>query len=211
MVTNKSGRLILARHGNTFESDQTPTYVGAASDLPLTKTGQDQARKLAQEIKKFGLPTSIFSGPLKRHKEMASIVATEIGFDVDQIEVSNALNEIHYGSWEGLTQEQIEAKWQEEFSAWSERGVWPEQIFNLKQKEFFEPVKGWVSEVFRIVSSGSNAIAITSNGTLRYINAVICGEDVLTQPKKVKVGTGNYCVCTCDLDTFLIEMWNVKP
>ena len=32
-------RLILARHGNTFEAGETPVWVGAREDLPLTARG----------------------------------------------------------------------------------------------------------------------------------------------------------------------------
>ncbi len=43
--------LIIARHGNTFGPEDTPTRVGAHTDLPLVKSGQEQARKIGAWLK----------------------------------------------------------------------------------------------------------------------------------------------------------------
>jgi broad specificity phosphatase PhoE len=41
-----------------------------------------------------------------------------------------ALNEIDYGLWEGLSTEQITAKWPAEYEEWNDQAVWPTHIFN---------------------------------------------------------------------------------
>jgi probable phosphoglycerate mutase len=43
-------RLILIRHGNTFEAGQKAVWVGARSDLPLTMAGEAQAHAAAQYV-----------------------------------------------------------------------------------------------------------------------------------------------------------------
>lgn len=47
--------LIIARHGNTFGPDDTPTRVGARTDLPLVESGIQQARLLGTHLRALGL------------------------------------------------------------------------------------------------------------------------------------------------------------
>jgi len=68
-------RLILVRHGNTFENHQTPKIVGARSDLPLTAQGCEQARQLARYLISKGMsPAGIYAGGLKRQIQTAQII-----------------------------------------------------------------------------------------------------------------------------------------
>ena len=39
---------ILARHGNTFNTGDKIVWVGRTEDFPLTQTGEEQAKKVAQ-------------------------------------------------------------------------------------------------------------------------------------------------------------------
>ena len=53
-------RLIIARHGNTFRKDETPTRVGAGTDLPLVE--EERARGIGKYLKAKGLiPTKVFA------------------------------------------------------------------------------------------------------------------------------------------------------
>ena len=64
-------RLILMRHGNTFEAGQTPVQVGTRTDLPLTAQGLAQAKEMLNYLTAEGIsPEAIFAGKLKRHSIM---------------------------------------------------------------------------------------------------------------------------------------------
>ena len=119
-------RLILARHGNTFEMGQTPIQVGARTDLPLTQQGRDQAEQIANFLHRQGIkPAAIFAGALKRQTESAQIIGKQLGI---QIELNQeALTEIDYGPWEGLTSEEIVKQWPHEYARWTEEGRWAEK------------------------------------------------------------------------------------
>jgi broad specificity phosphatase PhoE len=41
-------RIVIVRHGNTFEAGETPRRIGARTDLPLTADGQAQADALGR-------------------------------------------------------------------------------------------------------------------------------------------------------------------
>ena len=47
--------LIIARHGNTFGPGDTPTRVGARTDLPLVESGKAQAKALGLHFLENGL------------------------------------------------------------------------------------------------------------------------------------------------------------
>ena len=48
-------RLVIVRHGNTFEAGEPPRRIGARTDLPLTATGVAQAEALARHFAANGV------------------------------------------------------------------------------------------------------------------------------------------------------------
>ena len=70
-------RLIIARHGNTFTKDQTPTRVGGRTDLPLVES--ERGRNIGKYLKlKDMLPDVVFAAPLKRTMETARLAVAEM-------------------------------------------------------------------------------------------------------------------------------------
>lgn len=163
------------RHGNTFEEGQTPIQIGRRTDLPLTAVGREQAMRMAQHLQKSP-PIAIFSGTLKRQMESALIIAQNFNLPVQQTE---ALTEIDYGPWEGLSAEAIAQSWPEEYAAWSQRAEWPSLIF----KESFDSRRRrwqtWIQSLYSHFPH-QTVLAVTSQGPLR-----------LLYPAKVQ--TGHYC------------------
>ena len=96
-----AARLIIWRHGRT-EWNHTGLFQGQA-DIPLDEHGRKQARVAAKVL--AGLkPTAMVSSDLARARETAAALAKVTGLDVP---TDARLREIHVGSWEGLTGEQI--------------------------------------------------------------------------------------------------------
>lgn len=171
-------RLILVRHGNTFEDGQTAIQVGARTDLPLTAFGHAQAKSLA-----FNAGV-VYSGPLKRHQETAKALGSNVI-------IEPALNEIDYGPWEGLSADQIKARWPNEYEAWNNEGKWPVGIFAGSPEDHLQMLKNWVKNL-----SGT-VVGVTSGGIIR-----------LLAPNQPKVKTGHYCEFGPSLN---VLRWNVKP
>mgnify|MGYP003111133839 CR=1 FL=1 len=74
-------RLILARHGNTFGPGDKIAWVGAKEDLPLVDKGEAQARDLGKALVRAGVkPDRIVTGPLRRTRRAADLVAEFTGF-----------------------------------------------------------------------------------------------------------------------------------
>jgi len=100
--------LYFIRHGETDWNRQR-RFQGQ-SDVPLNQCGKEQAHKngalLAEYLSKCRLQnTQLFfiSSPLVRARETTEIILEEAGLQKDLYSTSNALKEISFGLWEGLT------------------------------------------------------------------------------------------------------------
>ena|SRR3989338_4921063 len=89
------------RHGES-EANQRGVFAGQKEDSVLTEKGREQARATAQEIKIENLQIDrVISSPLKRTKETAEIIASEIGFDTQKISFDKQVIEYDMGSLTG--------------------------------------------------------------------------------------------------------------
>ncbi len=198
-------RLILIRHGNTFEAGETPLQVGARTDLPLTAAGRMQAGSVARCLLREKIaPAAIFAGRLKRQTESAAILGLMLGAPVES--GAEALTEIDYGPWEGLPSQEIAAKWPSAYEAWTKEGVWAEGIFNGNLETFQLRLKNWLAEIEGRYPEKTVA-AVTSNGTLRFLSS-LQSEVILPDPK---VKTGHFCEAFLKKGSLSILRWNVNP
>lgn len=94
-------RLVLVRHGQT-DWNAGGRFQGQA-DIPLNSHGIAQALTLADAIADLG-PDRIVSSDLSRALTTADTLAAACRLDV---EVDERLREIHVGSWQGRTPEDV--------------------------------------------------------------------------------------------------------
>jgi len=99
--------LLLARHGET-NWNRERRFQGHA-DRPLNDVGRRQAHELAERLGVEAV-TTVYTSPLKRASETARIVSAQ--FDLEPRELE-ALREIDVGDWEGLTIEDVRARYPE--------------------------------------------------------------------------------------------------
>ncbi|MGO1974902.1 MAG: histidine phosphatase family protein [Propionibacteriaceae bacterium] len=109
-------RLIIWRHGRT-EWNHTGRFQGQA-DVALDEVGRSQAAVAAQVLAGYR-PDAIVASDLSRARETAGALAELTGLEV---RLDKRLREIHVGSWEGLTAEQI-AEQDPEFADHWARGI----------------------------------------------------------------------------------------
>ena len=103
--------LVLVRHGET-DWNRERRYQGHA-DTPLNTAGRRQARELATIVRSDGL-SAVYTSPLRRASETATIVAAELGLEARELE---ALREIDVGDWQGLTVDEVRAQFPEQVAA----------------------------------------------------------------------------------------------
>ena len=94
----------LVRHGETAWNRER-RFQGH-QDVPLSPAGLFQAERLAQRLKSETFD-AVYSSDLKRAVQTAEIVARELALPVVTLK---GLRERSMGEWEGLTQEEVAAR-----------------------------------------------------------------------------------------------------
>lgn len=208
-------RVILSRHGNTFGPGDKVVMAGLKNDLPLVEKGGEQAETLADALLKEGvIPDVICCGELKRHKRYAQIVMEKLGIPGEPI-IDARVNELDYGGWTGLSDNEIEAQFGTDARlAWQKKCVWPQGDSNWGSNPelISSDVKAFFKDLNKFCKDGQTALVVTSGGTLRFFLQVVDGayEKAIDQGT-LKVSTGNICKISVNENTPQIEYWNINP
>lgn len=108
-------QLILIRHGETLWNREL--RMQGHRDSPLTDTGMHQARRLGQRLADLSF-SRLYSSDLGRAYETARSVAGVTGHE---IATDARLRERHFGVFEGLTGDEIAARFPDEFKCFKSR------------------------------------------------------------------------------------------
>jgi broad specificity phosphatase PhoE/ribonuclease HI len=112
-ATGSPTRLLMLRHGQTDFSAQG-RYSGRA-DLPLTELGERQAAAAAARLAGTGDVAAVVSSPMLRAKQTAQPVAGALGLP---LRIHDGLIEADFGTWEGLTFAEANARDPELHTRW---------------------------------------------------------------------------------------------
>jgi probable phosphoglycerate mutase len=202
-------RVLLVRHGNTFEDGAPVVRVGARSDLPLTGKGLAQAATFAAACRGAGLALGPFlAGPLLRTRAFV-----EHGFGAVP-RTDGRLREIDYGDWEGLTDAEIATRvGPDMLEAWNRRCVWPD---GQNWAPSAAALAKGAASLAREVAAGDPAVVpvlCSSQGVLRYFGAIdTVWFDAARAQGKLGVGTGSCCGVRAGTDgRLVVDFWNVRP
>ena len=100
--------IYLVRHGET-EWNSAGRFQGKL-DSPLTENGTAQAEAFGRRLVEIGVQADAFeASPLGRTRQTASIIASCA--QLPELKFDNRLAEVSLGSWDGLTQIDIDAQW----------------------------------------------------------------------------------------------------
>ena len=109
--------ILLARHGES-DWNRERRWQGHA-DRPLTERGREQAQDLAERLNGIRLD-GIYSSDLTRARETARVVADRRSMNVEEVA---ALSEVDVGSWSGLTRDEAQKRFPEDFARWRDGGT----------------------------------------------------------------------------------------
>ncbi|NOZ73180.1 MAG: MSMEG_4193 family putative phosphomutase [Chloroflexi bacterium] len=131
-----STTLLLVRHG---ENDwvKENKLAGRLPGIHLNDTGRMQARRLAARLADWPL-TSIYSSPLERCLETATIIARPHHLP---IQTHTGILETDYGEWQGQPYETL-----------MKRSLWP-IIVNTPSQVVFPGGEGFLTMQYRVVST----------------------------------------------------------
>jgi probable phosphoglycerate mutase len=107
-------RLYLVRHGATQLSAED-RFAGEIG-VDLSPEGREQAARLGERLRDDEI-SAIYSSPSSRTLETARIIGSRCGLDIQTVD---GLREIRHGHWEGLTRQDVEARFAQEYSDWQQ-------------------------------------------------------------------------------------------
>ncbi len=91
-------QLYFCRHGQS-QLNKEGRWAGSI-ETPLTDEGRAQARAAGKAAKTLGIDY-ILCSPLSRAHDTAKIIAEEIGYPLDQLDINSLVIERHFGPLEG--------------------------------------------------------------------------------------------------------------
>jgi probable phosphoglycerate mutase len=202
--------LIIARHGNTFGPEDTPTRVGARTDLPLVEKGHEQAKAIGQYIKENRLiPDVVYSSTLQRTIETAEIAVKESGVTnpVFQLDI---FNEIDYGPDENKVEADVIARIGEDaIKAWDSDAIVPDG-WKIDPQEVIE---NWIGFADQISAHHDNetVLVVTSNGIARFAPHITGDFEGFRADHNIKLSTGALGILKHAGLQWSVEEWNVRP
>ena len=116
--------MILVRHGRTALTESRKISGGDGENPDLSELGRQDAREVAEELAKLGHsgnfaylspPVAVVHSPIARAKQTGQAIANRVSIPMVS---NNDLAEIGFGDWDGLTNEEMIAAFEDEYNAW---------------------------------------------------------------------------------------------
>ncbi|WP_392566217.1 histidine phosphatase family protein [Utexia brackfieldae] len=221
-------RLIIARHGNTFTADQTPTRVGCHTDLPLVE--EALGRQIGQYLRQQQIILSkVYAAPLKRTLQTAQLILAEAGQALPVEPLADFL-EIDYGPDEDKPEAQvIERLGRHALARQGDRQPTPTAIIDAGSavierwnRDATVP-DGWQVDVGSIITTWQNfadqiadnetVLVVTSNGIIRFAPHILDAADYqqFIGSASLKVKTGSLSIFEKNQYSWQCRLWNQRP
>lgn len=163
-------RVFLVRHGAT-ESTAENRFSGDEG-VELSDEGRAQVRALGERL--AGSPLdAVYASPLSRTRETAAILAEQRSLE---IQLRDGLREIGHGHWEGLTRQEVEARFPGEYDSWEEDPL----TFAPEGGESGISVLARALPVLRDIvvrHPGQTVLVVSHKATIRLLLASLLGFD----------------------------------
>ena len=166
----KATRLFLVRHGAT-QLTAEDRFSGAAG-VDLSDEGRQQVRHLARRLANESL-SAVYCSPLGRTVETAAIVAEPHHLKLIH---RDGLREISHGHWEGLTRQEVETRYRDEYQSWDSDPF----TFAPEEGESGVAVLARALPVIReivVAHAGQNVLVVSHKATLRLLLSSLLGFD----------------------------------
>lgn len=202
-------KIIIARHGNTFDKGDVIRRVGLRTDLPLSNSGQAQAEALGQTLaKQFGRFDACYVSELQRTQQTAKEILEACGQPIDY-QIRSELNEVDYGDDDGEPEAEVVARLGEAaIQAWDNEDSVPEGWHidpDIIRSHWRRLDTEWREADLDTV------LVVTSNGIARFVDALLAdGDDYFAQQSK-KLKTAHFAVLEVEGSAIKVRSWNHAP
>jgi broad specificity phosphatase PhoE len=165
-------RVIFIRPGET-QWNRLGRWQGQVA-VPLNDHGKMQAKRLARFIRAIGIQ-ALYTSDLRRAVETAEILSETLGFEIVP---DSRLRERHIGLWQGLTLEEVQAWYPEEYKslrgnpdAYQVEGGEAREVVAKRMKAAFDEIVGRPGDIIGIVSH-TTAIRALLDAVIPNVNAL---------------------------------------
>lgn len=163
--------LYLVRHGET-QSNKERRYQGW-SESPLSRDGIRQAEKTAHFLGRQNL-RGLYCSDLKRAFHTARVIGAGSGL---KPEITPLLREIHFGSWEGLTFDEIEQQWGNEIRNWLDDPFNRSAPGGETLDQVCARMQNFLDQLDRQGSVAQSIAAVSHGGSIRALLFNVLGMD----------------------------------
>lgn len=163
-------RLLLVRHGATTLSAED-RFAGS-TDVPLSDEGRRQAGLLAERLRDDDI-AAVYSSPMRRTIETAAILAEPHALAPV---TRPGLREIDHGHWEGLTRQEVETRFGDEYARWEAD---PYTVAPAGGECGLDVMARALPVVRAIVEAhvGQNVVIVSHKATIRLVISSLLGFD----------------------------------
>lgn len=187
--------LALVRHGET-EGNSSVRYHGN-TDVLLSEFGRAQMRAARSALlSRFpGPPAPTFASPLNRALESARLLVD----DACEVTAIEDFREIHFGLFEGLTAEEIRARYPAEYQRWTRDRRAPDFTFPAgeNRRAFTARVEHGLERMLalwdRSAAPDGYALLVAHRGVIRTIVNLLTGAEPAVE-------LGSIQILHCDSD-----------
>ena len=155
-------RCYLVRHAQTVWNGEN--RIQGHSDIPLSPLGHEQAQRLGHRFATHHL-RGIFTSGLLRSRQTADQIASGNGHGTQPV-VELRLAEMHLGAWEGLTPQEVDARFSNAYQQWCHApssvvipGAEPLAAFQARVRAALHAIVNGVGEGEYVVVSHGGVIA----------------------------------------------------
>ncbi len=207
--------LILCRHGNTFRKDETPTRVGAKTDLPLVE--EQRAKSIGLYLKDHDLiPQAVYAAPLLRTMQTAKLAVEAMGLQTPILPINDFV-EIDYGPDENKTEEEVllrlgngnPEEGKKIIDAWNQDATVPDG-WDVNPMQI---IATWRDFAENTAIKNRTTLLVTSNGILRFAPYLTGDFEKFSQEHDIKVSTGGICMFEKEENEpfWTCMAWDIKP
>jgi broad specificity phosphatase PhoE len=165
-------RLFLLRHGQTALS-RANMFCGCRLDPDLTADGLAMAEAFGEAYRDTEW-RAIYSSPRIRAVATATPLARAVGLPIQQRE---ELVELDYGQWDGMTIEEVEAKFRIEYERWTADPAWNPPTGGETAVQLAQRMTRAVEEIDAKYEDG-NVLVVSHKASIRVALCALLGVDV---------------------------------
>ena len=205
-------KLLIVRHGNTFDKGEIIRRVGLKTDLPLSKSGIQQCHSLSLYIDKhYPKIDKAYCSELRRTQQTGQLILKNQPTLYSDIKAIKALNEIDYGLDEGKPEEEVIKRiGTQALIDWDTKAIVPNGwLFSPSkcQQSLHALVKRFTAE-----KKSQTILLITSNGIARFFPTLLTQKGCIDKAIPLKLPTASISELTYDdPHQWQCSYWGVIP